>query len=223
MNLTCRQARTATLSAIFIVLMLPLATGTAYAHSPAAHYPAKWTGGTDLLPLYVGFALGNTPAISETFVVKGMEQWNNRNQSMRFDYDGQYLVNKTSSNCPFPGDNWVYQLALDGAENTLATTQICYNTTTGAMLSFTITFDGSETWFNGTGDAPTGQHDVWSVVAHELGHATGWFTHLDDNGANPMLCMDDSTQHTMCRFNYDGTERQRTLEPHDIDTFEFQY
>jgi hypothetical protein len=217
-----------TIDRILIVMAFLVMTMTpATAHSAAYYYYGTWNAGTGLLPITVPWQSGNI-TFNPTWIQQGPQQWNNLGQSMQFRYDGERNVNSTGSSCPTaPLDNWVFQRVLDGVAGTLAITWTCWRTTPlGArqLHSFTIEYDGSESWYSGNGDAPPTYVDVWSVASHEFGHATGWVPyHLDENGTNPELCLDDSTEHTMCSFYTPGTERMRTLEAHDVDTFSTAY
>ncbi|HEX7169063.1 MAG TPA: hypothetical protein VF230_18945, partial [Acidimicrobiales bacterium] len=67
--------------------------------------------------------------------------------------------------------------------------------------------------------------DVWAVASHEFGHVTGWggehYTPAPDAG---VLCDEGSQQkHTMCPGIATSNQRMRTLEAHDIGTFNNAY
>lgn len=63
-----------------------------------------------------------------------------------------------------------------------------------------------------------------STAAHEWGHWTGWFgpdgAHYAEDGDE---CPSNSSRHTMCPRLPDGTTYMRSLESHDIHTFNDAY
>jgi hypothetical protein len=113
----------------------------------------------------------------------------------------------------------------DNRFNILAETQGCEINSGGSYLLdfFYLAFDTGDDYYMGTGNAPSKSIDLWSTATHEIGHAMGWGPHFDDNGTNNTICNNDSDQQTMCASYYAGSERQRTLEGHDKDTFTNRY
>lgn len=92
-------------------------------------------------------------------------------------------------------------------------------------------------WYVGTGDAGSREFDFWSVFSHEYGHCLGL---LHYPGNDPTKANDPSTtqectngkdrlgeanswRSTMCIPLYDATERQRTPETDEKDTFKNLY
>lgn len=217
----------ATVFALFIQVSMPQ---VANAHAVADYYPHKWNA-TPLAPAVVRYEFGNLPSLGTNAATDefasiewGHQQWNARGQSLTFVTDGQEnLVNWRPGCGQTFMDNWIYQRTIDGVGNILAETIFCYLNATGSGHSFSITFDGSESWYILDGDAPPTQIDLRSVATHEFGHAAGQTAHWDDNGDPMNLCLDSSAEETMCRFYYPGTERQRTLELHDGHTFDAAY
>jgi hypothetical protein len=70
-------------------------------------------------------------------------------------------------------------------------------------------------WYTGTGVPPPNKYDVFSVLVHEFGHATGWGpNHLQGGGTCPV--------HVMCPTLGNGVTR-RVLQSHDSHTFDNAY
>ena len=110
----------------------------------------------------------------------------------------------------------------------LAATRIC--SAGGNVYKFYIKFNsnwsGSFHWSGHTpDDVPSGEYDGWAVASHEFGHAVGFFGPYDDGHLDPggQYCDGDLDHHTMCPDILIGKSRQRTLEEHDIDTFQSLY
>ena len=74
-----------------------------------------------------------------------------------------------------------------------------------------ITLDSSgQAWYYGTGSTPGDQHDYYSAVIHEFGHAL----HVSDNGSCATCVMDGTLA-----FG----EVRRTLKTHDIGNYTYYY
>lgn len=54
-----------------------------------------------------------------------------------------------------------------------------------ALNGFYMAFDRQERWYAGRGDPPSNTSDAQSVAVHELGHATGFRGHYDDDVPKP--------------------------------------
>lgn len=117
------------------------------------------------------------------------------------------------------GRSAVHYGAIDGATGILGVTTWCIPSGEYYLDAFRILYDSAEVWYSGSGDAPPDQRDVRSVSAHEFGHATGFYGHFTASD----LCGDVGTDQTMCGYYTPGTERFRTLETHDVHTFEGAY
>jgi hypothetical protein len=78
-------------------------------------------------------------------------------------------------------------------------------------------------------DSAGSKVDLQSVAVHEFGHATGQGAHWDPNkdpfnGRGGAICTRyDSRRESMCSMLVAGTAWQRTLGPHDRETFKKAY
>ncbi len=123
--------------------------------------------------------------------------------------------------------------ALGGGPNSaLGFTPSCYNASVGGTFAVSFTMNLERTaefgtgtgWYTGTGNPPENRWDLWSIVAHETGHATGFIGHF----ANATLCPgtpQPATTETMCGGNpaLVDTIMLRTLEAHDLHTYANAY
>jgi hypothetical protein len=97
---------------------------------------------------------------------------------------------------------------FNGASNELART--CLFAPNGVMLGAHVLIDADQGWYTGTGVPPAGRYDLWSVLAHELGHAYGRPRH---ESACPAKT--DLHYPTMC-VSYTATDTKwRDTEPID--------
>ena len=118
----------------------------------------------------------------------------------------------------------------------LCTFQDAGGSDNNSLHSFQIKFDSTVTWYTGTGTPGSTEVDLWSLAAHEFGHATGrgktfggkatvggdGFGHFLDSSS---LCnVNEADHHTMCQTNIaTGQKWDRSLNTHDKDTFENKY
>lgn len=144
--------------------------------------------------------------------------------------------------CPTPAsddrEGILSRNSIDGEGGTLAESGACF-TSGGKIFIDHIRIDTAEPYYTGTGDpTPDNQTpDLWGVLTHEFGHATpGWTgaapnIHFDA-GDTPQLCenINATDYHTMCAtYRYSDSEhpargrRWRTLEEHDLHTFDDYY
>lgn len=86
-----------------------------------------------------------------------------------------------------------------------------------ASMVFDSTADGTHGWYAGTGTPGPGQYDLWQVATHEWGHVMG----LNHFAAGSSEC--SSPKHTMCPSSGLQETALRSLESHDIHTFESAY
>ena len=98
----------------------------------------------------------------------------------------------------------------------------------GAMYNFRIKGNNDVPWYVGTGEVPSNKWDLWGVMTHEFGHATGRTIGGSENDGHfsegSSYCPSDYTaRHTMCPTLDPGRKGQRYLEAHDLDTVQNAY
>jgi hypothetical protein len=209
-------------SSFFIGLLIPLLV-LALAPSASAHTSSTYyTGAGGVWPDFhlVGFLVRNGfPSGYATQINNGYSQWNNAENTGRavdFSNSGATSVTGNADSPCSATYNGIYWRNLDYlGTGVLGFTPHCENSS-GVVTRFSMSLDSNAPWYVGTGDAPSGRVDLWSVTTHEFGHATGWVGHFSEGDA---VCPDDSTRATMCPGIYPGTERQRTVSTHDVHTF----
>lgn len=212
--------RSLTVCALAIVFALSNMTA-GHAHSWVPYYRASWPLAHRTIP----YGFDNYWPLSKSGVHNGSNAWNfalGGSAPNFFNQLPQQNYSTTACNlADYTGAIHFRDLNVYGT-SVLGRTDVCK---VGATLHrFALSIDSSgRTWYVGTGDAPGNQYDMWSVASHEFGHATGWVYHLDYVTPGTSLCANNSGQHTMCGIYYVGTERQRTLGTHDIDTFDSIY
>lgn len=116
----------------------------------------------------------------------------------------------------------IFSMDLDAyGSNVAGATLACKSGSTWTKAS--MAFDNDIYWYTGTGDAPGGYMDVWSVATHEFGHWHSFWLHFADG--EPGVCPPywDSNRHAMCPSILDGTEVQRHTKTHDVHTFTAAY
>lgn len=208
---------------------------TAQAHTANVYFLARWQTGQSVPYL---FAPDFPTGAFQSRVLDGVAQWRNRAGSAEPKFwnagTATTLIAYTTCNPSFNTPNHLHWMDLDfhsGA--TVGLTSICYNGADGRIYSFQMAFDSDRDWYTGTGDAndglfqmciPSCQIDFWSIATHEMGHAHG-FTgavggHFDGSDG---ICPNSDARQTMCAGYTGGTERIRTIETHDIHTFQAAY
>ena len=216
------------------------ASFAAQAHTASDFYGPKW-GQNHLNPKWrfiSDFPNGNG---QRSRMQDGKQQWNQLGQPMSFNYDnanGDYADFPFLS-CPRKADgtpdaekdgvHWGY---IDGNLGTAGQTLVCSfadagGTDSNSIANFQIKMDSGDNWYTGTGTPGTNQADMWSVAAHEFGHATGRVKGGDGQGHFPdswAVCNQTASEwHTMCKTGIAGTTWGRSLEAHDKDTFDNAY
>jgi hypothetical protein len=206
------------------------------AHSAGVHYPVHWGVGQSVPTLYAPSYPGGE---FRSRVGSAISQWNTRagTNEPKFWQAGNAAseVSITLCNPDFSTPNQIHYKDLDSyGGGVLGITYSCWRTSDRRMISFQLTIDNDRDWYTGTGDAndgflqacvPSCQHDLWSVLSHEFGHATGFIGGPDNGhiGESDSACPESDSRSTMCPSVAPGTERQRTLELHDYHTFQAAY
>ena len=173
-----------------LILILPLAVSSAASAHPAADYytgaGGKWSSNRTIT-FYVrnGFP---SPATWNPTINRGADQWNAKDTGPepRFTNAG---ATSTTGNADTPCSatyNGIYWRDLDYlGTGVLGYTPHCENSS-GVVTRFSMSLDADAPWYVGTGATPNGRIDAWSVVTHEMGHATGWAGHFaESNDAGP--------------------------------------
>lgn len=233
------RRRTRLVVACLVSTTLALTASQALGHPQANHYEGYWgevvigerppaTVSYSFAPSYNAF--GNKRARARN----AAERWNARNEPITF-VNGPDLANEPTMGCVSDGPNSLHFTTIDGRGNFLAITGVCVvfldgdpSTPAGnSIVRFFMDVDSQERWYAGTGSTPSTEVDLYGVLTHEFGHATGgWGPDLSTGadqhwGSGTALC--DSDLHTMCPAIPTGNSQWRTLEAHDIHTFEAAY
>lgn len=186
----------------------------ASSHAAGQFYPAKWS----ITGIHYHFSLGfpTDPALRDR-IHDGAKEWNALPPSLNFIREPNDVAADAFTNCPSDANTIRFPF-IDGQGGTYAETIHCI---AGSVTRFKTRFDSGENWYKGTGDPPANETDVWSIAAHELGHATGWAGHFAESDS---ICPDGGQRHTMCPgFIYMGKKFLRSLEDHDRHTFDNAY
>ncbi len=158
----------------------------------------------------------------------GVRQWNQLGESLQYQAGSDMADRDPRNSCSPVGTITMHRFNIDGGGGTVGRSGYCEYLSGGTgRFSSWIIFDKSEEWCLGTGDCYDGflgtglgaNIDLWSVASHEWGHVGA----LGHYAANDGVCADNDAQATMCPKFTPGSERLRTLEPHDIDSFRLRY
>lgn len=200
------------LVALWVLMAVP-----SDAHPASSFYRERWVNNKNVPYSFTPGAVPTSEWRARTVAAAGT--WTALGEPMKFVNVADSPRNFSPSRCPRTYQkNGIHRRAYDGVGGVLARTFLC--TRNGQLWSFQLSFDKGDRWYTGTGSPAANQADLQSVAAHELGHATGFAGHFSLSSA---LCADNATQHTMCAGHRVGTNRQRTLEEHDVDTFRDAY
>lgn len=88
------------------------------------------------------------------------------------------------------------------------------------IKSSSIKYDEDENWYYGTGSSGSNQYSFRGVALHEFGHMTGWAGHYPDNSGE---CDGSGAHHTMCPKPRSDGDAWKSLEQHDVHTFNATY
>lgn len=214
------------------VAVASMAVPQALAHTTTTYYPAYWQ--VDLRP-DLRFTTSWPTGAHRDRVNDAVAQWNGRGQPMAFDR-GTDRSNVNINVCPTANEIPMTWTDIPDSEGALAYFMGCsYTSNPSRLASGNVVFDSSRKWYTGTGDAGDGflnlfsslggEYDLWSVLTHELGHATGFAGPFEEGhfDSNESICDDNDAQHTMCPGLKAGTERKRSTEPHEEHTFDARY
>ncbi len=198
---------------------------TASAHTSSVFYTGGGTGGGGTWPLYkdVRFLVrsgfpSHTPSYA-SIINKGFNQWSNETSGSGPDFynDGGTTLTGNADNPCLSPYNGVYWRNLDYlGTGVLGFTPHCESSVSNddTVNGFSMSID-TRTWYVDTGTPTSTQYDLYSVVTHEAGHATGWSGHFS---STETIC-DTDLPATMCPYYRVGNIRWRTLSTHDVHTF----
>ncbi len=233
-----RKLRAAWIAGLGLAVVTCLAMiSSAEGHRAGSVYPIKYPPPRDRASFYFdqGFPRGRF----RDRVVRASRQWNKLDGRFSFRAhrssidDARKRVPRkcTRERINENFDSVIYWRVMDGRSRevdgkvrnpTLARAGLCTEVG-GSAQWFYMAFDRQERWYAGRGNPPSNTADAQSVATHELGHATGFRGHYDDDVPKPALCPVNNRQETMCMTYYAGSAWQRGLEPHDRHTFERAY
>ena len=227
------------IAGLIIALCTVMIAAPAPAHTTATHYVAKWSVGADV---FFRFEQGFPGGGFRDRVRDGAAQWTARGGTAEPDLywaggaDVTPINLSASCSSSFQGLNAIHYQDLDYlGSGTLGVVYACFNNTTKVMGSFQFGIDNDRDWYTGTGDAndgllnqcvPSCQDDLWSLTSHEFGHATGFIGPSSTGGHHDeadSTCPESDARSTMCPSIQSGTERQRSLEPADYNSFTAAY
>jgi hypothetical protein len=199
------------------------ATNVALAHGG---YSTTWGGTNAPYQFTSSFPGGNGERNS---VRQGADQWTDTpNANFTWQELGEVSNWTPSTNC---GAEWAQNQSInwksiDGGGNQSVLADALWCSFNGTIFKYWIRFDkdnAADFFWPGTGapPVPSGMYDGWAIASHEFGHATGFSGHI---GSNTSYCDEGSLDyHTMCQTILAGKARQRTLEVHDVNTFQQSY
>lgn len=229
------------LTLVVAILGTAFGVSVASAHTASTHYPVEWPAGTDVFYRFTAeYPSGNF----RSRVTNAAAQWNAQGGTAEVDFFA--AGGADHPNFAFPtgcsggtstlGARTLHYEDLDSiGSGVLGATLTCFNTSTAQIVTFHMAIDNDRDWYTGTGDAndgflqtcvPSCQDDLWSVLSHEFGHATGFIGPSSTGGhfaESDAACPESDARNTMCPSIAPGTERMRTLEGHDIHTFTNAY
>lgn len=166
-------------------------------------------------------------------VQDGAAQWNGVTEGPSLSFQGSDIsdFNPLTSCAPNNGSVTVHWHTIADA---LGQESYCYFVVNGnptdQKATSSVEFNKDDpVWYNGTGDSPGNiflgfcywdcSDDFWSVATHEFGHTMG-FDHFSEADS---VCPNSADRETMCPGIYQGTERQRTIEAHETQSFRDLY
>lgn len=163
-----------------------------------------------------------------------VQPWNNRPPRLDFNVHSEGSAGTSAeqvrNECSrtranhYPPSVLFYGPTQIGQRGRIAFTQPCIRfASPNRVMFFFQVYDSETTWYTGTGDAPASAYDFLSIATHEFGHGTGFEGHFDQQQPWSGICANNASRPTMCAAEDPGRERLRTLENHDVHTFDAAY
>ena len=197
------------------------ATTASLAHPGYYWYPGTWTNASQPLRPHNGFPTGAMldRVVDAMGTLNNVSGTGNQTINVAFPTSGKGFQN--DCNHYDQGENVLYERVLSGG--TRAVTHHCVNFTTGVIKWSQVSFDADSPWYTGSSTAvPSLKYDVQSVATHELLHFNGFG--LGSSGHFTGNECDDPINTGCGEGSFTtGYAYWRTLEPHDIHTFQDAY
>jgi hypothetical protein len=228
------------LFATALVAFTLLGVRPAGAHFGSQWYYEKW-GDTNVNWRFTDSFPGPIGGAFRDRVKDGAREWNQAGTPVQFVHDTPDYADFFNG-CPMPPDvtyqhDGIHWKNINFAVYGPAFTRACVQSESATVLhNFQMTLDSDDPdwdWYKGTGDPPTDEFDVWSVVAHEFGHATGFGrgqSREDHFSSDASECDESDLPHrqTMCDILIPitremGRTYRRSLESHDQHTLSNAY
>jgi hypothetical protein len=223
--------------AVIVAMVLAIVTGTslvAVAHDSSEYYcldidddqpGCKWS--VDNRDNVNWKFVNGVPTAMRDRIKDGAQEWNavTGTDNFRFDWNsGDYSAFAWLNQCPNADSSNYEKNGIHWTSINAAGMAVTCATPGGGLHDFQMVLDSDLDWYSGTGDPPSNKVDTWSTATHEFGHATGWDKHFINNTMCPSN--DRPSWQTMCAADsgdLPGARYARTLEAHDIDTFQDAY
>ena len=207
-------------------LIITTLAGGSFAHDNVSDfYPRKWKRDKAVDWHFTDTFHPSNQAWRDR-VKDGAQAWNNLYEPMFFVKQTE-IPDFNATVCPDRYQkNAIHMSNIDGKYGYAADTKTCvFNGDRTEMFSVQIRFDTAESWYVGsTYPPPYDRTDVQAWATHEFGHATGFHgPHDDGHFEGSGTHCTNNPKETMCPFMPYGYAYFRSLESHDIHTFDKAY
>lgn len=206
-----------------------LTSSIATAHDGVTYFPSKWKRDSSVEWTFVDTFPSGSGQRNRIKDADG--PWNAQGQTMYFVKSSgdvpNYPANRNCDNLGYQQNafHWDYN-GIDGQFGFAMLTYVCrFTSDTSEMKAFNTRIDSDEVWhFDSSTPPPSYATDLQAHATHELGHAAGFAGpyssgHFWKDGKP---CTDKPKQ-TMCPEISYGKAYWRSLESHDIHTFDYRY
>jgi len=210
------------------------------AHAPTVFYAAKWRSGT-----FNNLAedqrvewrfVKNFPRAGRGRVKDAAAAWN-RTGAMRFVFERGPDYAALGSRCGSYQEDRIGWASFGGDRNTnqaggkepLATITPCLTNDKQGLFAFILKINRDYPWYMGRArPVPSKKIDLWSVVTHELGHATGFLAGGPTRNVGHWsdlwnTCPMNSARNSMCETVVKGSHWARHPGKHDRHTISNTY